>query len=83
MDFVVANRKNKTDLPIHNYDIVVGPIADDKVITQLNRYFNGYQDKKTLIENLKYRHKTGEIKLTIQYFFGTEKAVSKLTPCDE
>lgn len=83
VDFVIDNRQNKTEIPIHDYDIVIGPIADDKVITQLNRYFNGYQDKKSLVENLKYRHKTGEIKMTIQYFFGTEKAVSKLTRCDE
>ena len=83
VDFIVDNRKNKTDDLIHDYDIVIGPIADDKVITQLNRYFNGYQDKKSLIENLKYRLDTGEIKMTIQYFFGTERAISKLTRCDE
>lgn len=72
VDFVIDNRQNKTEIPIHDYDIVIGPIADDKVINQLNRYFNGYQDKKSLVENLKYRLKTGEIKMTIQYFFGAE-----------
>lgn len=56
VDFVIDNRQNKTEIPIHDYDIVIGPIADDKVITQLNRYFNGYQDKKSLVENLKYRY---------------------------
>lgn len=83
VDFVVENRQNKSDIPVHDYDIVIGPIADDKVITQLNRFFNGYQDKKTLIENLKYRESTGEIKMTIQYFFGTTKAISTLHKCDE
>lgn len=83
VDFVINNRRNKTESPIHNYDIVIGPIADDNVATQLNRFFNGYQDKKTLIENLKYRLKTGEIKMTTQYFFGTEKAIAKLTASHE
>ena len=32
-EFVFANRNNRTDAPIHDYDVVYGPIADDKVGT--------------------------------------------------
>ena len=30
-EFIFANRNNMTDIPIHEYDIVYGPIADDRV----------------------------------------------------
>lgn len=33
--FVIANRSNATSKPIHDYDIVVGPIANDRVGVQL------------------------------------------------
>ena len=32
------NRRNKTDKQAHDYDIVYGPIADDKVGLQISRY---------------------------------------------
>ena len=31
LDFVVLNRKNKSRHQVHDYDIVEGPVADDKV----------------------------------------------------
>lgn len=30
-EFILANRNNKTGDPVHQYDVVVGPIADDRV----------------------------------------------------
>ena len=30
-EFIFKNRSNGSDTPIHDYDIVYGPIADDKV----------------------------------------------------
>lgn len=33
--FIIANRNNDTDKPAHNYDIVIGPIANDRVGRQL------------------------------------------------
>ena len=71
-DFVVANRNNKSDTPIHPYDIVIGPIADDNVGTQIYRYSRGFIDINKLIEDLKFEEKA------IQYFFGTEKAIKLL-----
>ncbi len=34
-NFVVKNRKNNSDIPIHYYDIVIGRIADDTVGVQI------------------------------------------------
>ena len=72
-EFVVSNRKNASDTPIHNYDIVIGPIADDTVGVQIRRYIMGYLPLKQLVEELRY---VGDH--AIQYFFGTEKAINLL-----
>ena len=40
--FVDANRDRKNDKPIHDYDIVIGPIANDGVVLQLTNYREGY-----------------------------------------
>lgn len=70
--FIIQNRDNKTSVPTHNYDIVVGPIADDTVGLQLFQYRKHYINIENLIENLKFK------KLTMQYFFGTAKAIENL-----
>lgn len=71
-NFILENRKNAADT-IHDYDIVVGPIANDRVGKQLWRYRNHDIDMDTLIRNLKYMKG-----ITIQYFFGTEQAIKYL-----
>ena len=40
-EFILKNRKNISDTPVHNYDIVVGPIADDTVGLQMRRFEQG------------------------------------------
>lgn len=72
-EFILANRSNVTDKSIHQYDIVIGPIADDRVGVQLWKYENQLIDLPTLVKKLKYMKG-----MTIQYFFGTEKAISLL-----
>ena len=71
--FILANRNNATSKPIHDYDIVIGPIANDRVGVQLWKYENQLIDLPTLVNKLKYMKG-----LTMQYFFGTEKALSIL-----
>ena len=39
--FVDANRDRKNVEPVHNYDIVIGPIANDGVVLQLTNYREG------------------------------------------
>ena len=71
--FILANRDKYNTKPVHHHDIVIGPIADDGVTFQLRRFSTGIIPMEKLIEALKF-HK-GK---TIQYFFGTEKALNYL-----
>lgn len=70
--FVMANREAGKTGYKHDYDIVIGPIADDGVAFQLERFARQLISLDTLVEELTYR------KLNSQYFFGTTKAISKL-----
>lgn len=69
--FIVDNRKARGK-NVHNYDIVVGPIADDGVVYQINLFMMNFITIEELVERLEFK------KLNSQYFFGTEKAISKL-----
>lgn len=71
--FILLNRKNDTKRPIHDYDIVFGPIANDRVGVQLWKYETQSIDLPTLVRNL--QHMKG---ITFQYFFGTEQAIKLL-----
>lgn len=70
--FVMANREATQTGYRHDYDIVTGPVADDGVAFQLERYARKIITIETLVEELTYR------KLNWQYFFGTELSISKL-----
>lgn len=72
-EFVVMNRKNRSDTPAHPYDIVIGPIADDTVGVQIRRYVMGYLSASGLVEELRFKKDRA-----IQYFFGTQRAVELL-----
>ena len=61
-----------TSHPVHSYDIVIGPIADDTVGLQMRRLMQGYIDIERMVEELRFH------KPAIQYFYGTEKAISYL-----
>lgn len=72
-EFVLHNRDRKMQQPIHDYDIVYGPIADDGVVRQMRRYELGDITLKELMKELQYPPK-----ITFQYYFGSEKALEKL-----
>lgn len=76
-EFVLMNRKNTSDTPAHSYDIVIGPIANDTVGVQIRRFIMGYISMEKLIEELKYRGNH-----SVQYFFGTPKAINLLHRTD-
>lgn len=71
--FILANRNNTSKEAVHDYDIVIGPIADDRVGLQLWRFETHSIDLPTLVRNLQYMKG-----VTIQYFFGTERAINTL-----
>lgn len=70
-DFVFANREGNE---IEKYDIVYGPIANDKVGLQIRKLKDGSIDKAEFLNRLKYMKG-----VTFQYFFGSESAVKYLT----
>ena len=71
--FILKNRNNTSTKPAHDFDIVIGPIADDRVGLQLWKYETHSIDLPTLVKNLQYMKG-----VTIQYFFGTERAINIL-----
>lgn len=75
-EFVLLNRKNRSRVPAHPYDVVVGPIANDTVGYQIRRFMIGVITMDQFIEELKYMKG-----ISFQYFFGTEKAIKYLKKC--
>ena len=71
--FILMNRNNASNKPAHDYDIVIGPIANDRVGVQLWKYETKAIDLPTLVHNL--RNMKG---ITFQYYFGTEQAIKLL-----
>lgn len=72
-DFILRNRMNENDANIHQYDVVYGPIANDKIGVQIRNLIEQNIDMDVFLERLKYVQG-----ITFQYFFGTERAISKL-----
>ena len=68
----MANRSRERQHPIHKYDIVIGPVADDTIATLFRNFSDGIIDLPMLVNGLKYR------KVSSQYFFHTLKAVTYL-----
>ena len=71
--FVFANRNRRKPAFQHDYDVVFGPIANDKVGEQVSLFKGGYIDKERFLQKLK-RMKG----ITYQYAFCTEKAITLL-----
>lgn len=69
-NFVLANREGRNT---ENYDIVFGPIADDKVGLQIRKLKDGSINKTEFMNSLKYLKG-----ITFQYYFGTEEAIKHL-----
>ncbi len=71
LEFILNNRSKKSK-KYHIYDIVIGPVADDGVITSISLYEAHVIDKDTLLKRLQYT------KPYIQYCFCTQKAIDLL-----
>ena len=70
--FVDANRDREKDQPVHDYDIVIGPIADDGVVLQLTNYREGVYSPEEAAKLLQDKY------LDQQYYFGTEVSLQFL-----
>lgn len=72
-EFVVNNRKYRGDGLLHDFDVVIGPIADDSVGVQIRRYIMGYIPVGELVKELRFHGDHA-----VQYFFGTQRAIQFL-----
>jgi len=74
--FVMANRLFRANSSDHNrnarYDLVIGPIADDKMGVLFKRFEAGLVSVEALVAELKYK------RLSLQYSFHTKKGLSLL-----
>lgn len=71
--FVFDNRNSADGDSTHDFDIVYGPIANDRVGLQIRRYMEHEISLETFLERLKFMKG-----ITYQYFFGAEQAIKHL-----
>ena len=69
-DFVFRNREG---LIVPSFDIVYGPIANDKIGLQIRKLKDGSINRKEFLNRLKYMKG-----VTYQFFFGSEEAIKYL-----
>ena len=67
--FVMSNRDINTTQPCHDYDIVIGPVADDTIARLLRLYTENFINEEQLLHELTFS------KVTSQYFFHSEAAI--------
>jgi len=51
-DFIILNRNLESTEQKHDYDIIEGPVADDKVQRRINRYLEGEISREVFFEQL-------------------------------
>lgn len=73
LDFICKNRSGQQT---GSYDIVIGPVADDKVYRVVVEYENGDVDKQTALKKLKTEN------LCDQILFHTDKSLEYLQYLD-
>jgi len=76
LDFVVLNRNEDNFEPAHEFDIVEGPVADDKIQNRIVHFLAGNISKKDFLEELKWHEETHQI------CFCTEGALQTLKRID-
>jgi hypothetical protein len=61
LDFVVTNRNENIPQPAHDYDIVEGPVANDKIQSRLVKLLAGQIKKDDFLKELSYHEPTHQI----------------------
>jgi len=74
VEFVMQNRNRMLPKHIHDFDIVAGPIADDKMRRQFDRYEMKEITMEQLLAKVTYREPTHQI------MFGSAIAVNLIQP---
>ncbi len=70
--FVISNRDISVPQPCHDYDIVIGPVADDTIARLLRMFTENFISEEQLVKELTFSQ------VTSQYFFHTEAAIKML-----
>ncbi|MDR1342437.1 MAG: DUF3990 domain-containing protein [Prevotellaceae bacterium] len=60
-DFIILNRNPETTAQKHDYDIIEGPIADDKIQNRIIDFFDGLITKADFLNELKYHEETHQL----------------------
>lgn len=71
--FVYDHRTEQDGNTLHSFDIVYGPIANDRIGAQITRFKQGYITFDEFLERIKYIQG-----ITFQYAFCTQKAINLL-----
>ena len=61
VEFIMLNRNRNISHPAHTFDIVEGPIANDKMVIQIRLYEQGKISIEELVKKLTYREPTHQI----------------------
>jgi hypothetical protein len=61
LDFVTLNRRKDSPLPAHDYDIVEGPVADDRISRQIDNYIEGKISREKFLTMVSYEEPTHQI----------------------
>ena len=61
LDFIVNNRNEEHNELSHDFDIVEGPVANDKVQNRLHNYLRGEITKDMFLKELEYHEETHQI----------------------
>ena len=70
--FVMTNRDINVKQPSHDYDIVIGLVADDTIARLLRMFIENFINGQQLVKELTFSD------VTSQYFFHTEAAIKML-----
>lgn len=71
-EFVKTNRANRTRVQLHDFDIIIGPIANDDIGMQMRKFNAGRITLEQFLKAIEWKE------VTIQYFFGTEQSLKLL-----
>lgn len=70
--FIMANRSKENLHPTHEFDIVIGAVADDTIATLFRNFDDGIIDLDMLVNGLKFK------RISSQYFFHTHRSLKYL-----
>jgi hypothetical protein len=61
LDFVVLNRDPRNENAMHDYDLIEGPVADDRIQRRLDKYLKGKIERNVFLMELQHHEPTHQI----------------------